>query len=41
MNICIQGESGTEGWRKLHSEKYHNRYVSPNITRINKEKIMS
>jgi hypothetical protein len=28
----------TVGWRKLHNEKFHNLYYSPNIIKVTKKK---
>jgi hypothetical protein len=33
-------EEGAGGWRRLHSEQFHNLYASPNIIRVNKSTMM-
>jgi hypothetical protein len=35
-----QRDEMTGGWRKLHNEKLHNLYSSPNIVRITKSRRM-
>jgi len=33
-------EEVARGWGNLHSEEFHNLYVSPNITRVMKSRMM-